>query len=77
MLTIIPSPTGCKQFSLQCIPLLELVSNSVDFDIMPLSSKELTNVLLDGHPEFTCSNESNYHTATLKFIKSTERFKRN
>ena len=34
----------CSWFSLQRIPLLELISKSADVNIMRLSSKELTNV---------------------------------
>ena len=36
----------CPRFSLQRRPLLQLVSNPADVDIMRLSSNELTNVLL-------------------------------
>ena len=36
-------------FSLQCRPLLQLVSNLADVDMMHLSSNELTNVLLYGY----------------------------
>ena len=65
------------RFSLQRRPLLELVSSSADLDIMRLSSKELTNVLLNGHSELTVVTNRTIIEATLKFIKSTGRFKRN
>ena len=59
----------CPRFSLQRRPLLKLVSSAADVDIMPLSSDELTNVLLDGgHPEFTVPMNRTIIEATLKFI---------
>ena len=67
----------CPRFSLQRRPLLKLVSNSADVDIMHLSSNELTDVLLDGHSEFTVVTNGTIVDATLKFIKGTGRFKRN
>ena len=67
----------CPRFSLQCRPLLELVSNLADVDMMRLSSNELTNDLLHGHSEFTVVTNRTIIEATLKFIKSTGRFKRN
>ena len=63
----------CPRFSLQCRFLLELVSKSADVDIMRLSSNELTNVLLNGHSEFTVVTNRTIIEATLKFIRSTER----
>ena len=53
------------------------LSNSADVDIMRLSSNELTNVLLYAHPEFTVLMNRTIIEATLKYIKSTGRFKRN
>ena len=67
----------CPRFSFQCRPLLELVSNLADVDMMRLSSNELTNDLLHGHSEFTVVTNRTIIEATLKFIKSTGRFKRN
>ena len=67
----------CQRFSLQRRPLLQLVSSSADVDIMRLSSNELTNVLLHGHPEFTVLMNRTIIEATLKYIKSTGRFERN
>ena len=67
----------CPRFSLQRRPFLELVSSSADVDIMRLSSNELTNVLLNGHSEFTVVTNRTIIEATLKFIKSTGHFKRN
>ena len=52
-------------------------SNSADVDFMRLSSNELTDVLSDGHPEFTVVMNRIIIEATLKYIKSTGRFKRN
>ena len=59
----------CPQFSLQRRPLLQLVSSSDDVDIMRLSSNELTNVLLDGHPEFTVPMNRNYHRSNTKIYQ--------
>ena len=67
----------CPRFSLQRRPLLQLVSNSADFDIMRLSFNKFTNVLLHGHPEFTVLMNRTIIKTTLKFIKSTRRFQRN
>ena len=67
----------CPRFSLQHRFLLESVSKSADVDIVRLSSIELTNVLLHSHPEFTVVMNRTIIEATLKFIKSTGRFKRN
>ena len=69
-------PLHCPRFSFQRRSLLQLVFNSADVDIMRLSSNELTNVLLDGHPEFTVLMNKSIIEATLKYIKSTRRFKR-
>ena len=49
----------------------------IDVDIMRLSSNELTNVLLHGYSEFTVLMNRTIIEATLKYIKSTGRFKRN
>ena len=43
----------CPRFSTQRRDFLDLVSRSIDVDIIRLSSKELTNLLLYGHPDFT------------------------
>ena len=67
----------CPRFSLQRRPLLQLASNSADVDIMRLSSNELTNVLLYGYSKFTVLMNRTIIEATLKYIKSTGRFKRN
>ena len=67
----------CPRFSLQRRPLLQLASNSADVDIMRLSSNELTNVLLYGYSKFTVLMNRTIIEATLKYIISTGRFKRN
>ena len=67
----------CPRFSLQCRPLLQLVSNLADVDILHLSSNELTNALSGGYPEFTVLMNRTIIEATLKYMKSTGRFKRN
>ena len=67
----------CPRFSAQRRLLLELVSKSADVDIMRLSSNELTSILLYGHSKFTVVMNRAIIEATLKFIKSTGRFKRN
>ena len=42
---------------------------------MRLSSKELSNLLLYGHPTFTPVTNRDIVESTIKFIKSTRRFK--
>ena len=43
----------CPRFAKQREDLLDLVSSLSDIEIMRLSSKELSNLLLYGHPNFT------------------------
>ena len=65
----------CPRFSSHRRDLLDLLSRSIDFDIMCLSSKELTTLLLYDHPNlFTITNRIIIE-GELRFIKSTGRFK--
>ena len=61
------------------LPYLTLVifSGEPNYMSMRLSSNELTNVLLYGYSEFTVLMNRTIIEATLKYIKSTGRFKRN
>ena len=43
----------CPRFATQCRDLLDLVSSLCNVEIMCLSSKQLSNLLLYGHPNFT------------------------
>ena len=66
----------CPRFSSQRRVLLDLVSKSVNFDILRLSSKELCNLLLYGHSKCTIITNRVIIEATLEYIKSTGRFKK-
>ena len=67
----------CPRFAAQREDLLDLVSGLSNIDIMRLSSKELSNLLLYGHPNFTLVTNRAIVESTIKFIKSTRRFKTN
>ena len=67
----------CPRFATQRGDLLDLVSGLSNIDIMRLSSKELSNLLLYGHPNFTLVTNRAIVESTIKFIKSTRRFKTN
>ena len=49
----------------------EISSRSIDFDIMRLSSKELTTLYLYGHPNLSTITNRIIIEGTLRFIKST------
>ena len=66
----------CPRFSSQRRVLLDLVSKSVNFDILRLSSKELCNLLLYGHSKCTIITNRVIIESTLEYIKSTGRFKK-
>ena len=66
----------CPRFSSQRRVLLDLVSKSVNFDIMRLSSKELCNSLLYGHSKCTIITNRVIIESTLEYIKSSRRFKK-
>ena len=66
----------CLRFTVQHIILLDLVSKPVDTSIMRLSSKELFNLLLYGHPTASVLNNPVITEATLQYIKSTGHFKK-
>ena len=65
----------CPCFSSHRRDLLDLLSRSIDFDIMRLSSKELTTLLLDGHLNLSTMTNGIIIEGTLRFIKSAWRFK--
>ena len=66
----------CPRFSSRQRVLLDLVSKSVKFDIMRLSSKELCNLLLYGHSKCTIITNRVIIELTLEYIKGTGRFKK-
>ena len=66
----------CPRFSSRRRVLLDLVSKSVNFDILRLSSKELCNLLLYGHSKCTIITNRVIIESTLEYIKSTGRFKK-
>ena len=66
----------CPRFSSQWRVLFDLVSKSANFDIMHLSSKELCNLLLYGHYKCTIITNRVITESTLKYIRSTGRFKK-
>ena len=66
----------CPRFSSRRRVLLDLVSKSVKFDIMRLSSKELCNLLLYGHSKCTIITNRVIIELTLEYIKGTGRFKK-
>ena len=66
----------CPRFSSQQRVLFDLVSKSVNFDIMCLSSKELCNLLLCGHSKCTIITNRVIIESTLEHLKSTGRFKK-
>ena len=61
----------CPGFATQCRDLLDLVSSLSDVEIMCLSSKELSNLLLYGDPNFMLVANHAAVKSTIKFIKST------
>ena len=65
------------RFATQPRDLVDLVSNSIlsDLKIMRLSSKELSNMLLYGHPDLSLVTNRAIIESTIKFIKSTGRSK--
>ena len=65
----------CPRFSPHRRGLLDLLSRSIDFDIMRLSSKESTTLLLYAHPDLSTITNRIIIEGTLRFIKSTGRFK--
>ena len=67
----------CPRFATQRVNLLDLVSGLSNIDIMRLSSKELSNLLLHGHPNFTLVTNRAIVKSTIKFVKSTRRFETN
>ena len=67
----------CSRFATQRRDLLDLVSSLSNVEIMRLSSKELSKLLLYGHPNFTPVINGAIVESTIKFIKSTRRFKTN
>ena len=67
----------CSRFATQRGDLLDLVSSLSNVEIMRLSSKELSDLLLYGHPNFTLVTNRAIVESTIKFIKSTRRFKTN
>ena len=67
----------CPRFATQRGDLLDLVSGLSNIDIMRLSSKELSSLLLYGHPNFTLVTNRAIVESTIKFVKSTRRFETN
>ena len=67
----------CSRFSSHRRDLLDLLSRSIDFDIMRMSSKVLTTLLLHGYPNRSTITDRLIieRTLRLRFIKSTGRFK--
>ena len=65
------------RFATQCGNLLDLASGLSNIDIMHLSSKELSNLLLYGHPNFTLVTNRAIVESTIKFVKSTRCFEMN
>ena len=61
----------CPRISFQWRVPLDLVSKSVNFDIMRLSSKELCSLLLYGHSKCTITTNCVIAESTLEYIKST------
>ena len=64
----------CPRFTVQRRILLDLVSKSVDVDIISSFSKELCNLLLYVYPTACVLNNCMIIEATLQNIKSTGRF---
>ena len=64
----------CPRFSSQRRVLLDLVSKSVNIDIMRLSSRELCNLLLYGHSDVNVLINRIIIESTLNYIKTTKRF---
>ena len=65
----------CPRFSSHRRDLLDLLSRLIDFDIMYLSSKELTTLLLYGNPNLSTITNRIIIEGTLRLIRSTGRFK--
>ena len=61
-----------KLFLMRC-----QINGLSNIDIMRLSSKELSNLLLYGHPNFTLVTNRAIVESTIKFVKSTRRFETN
>ena len=64
----------CPRFDTQRRDLLDLVSILSNVEIMRLSSKELSNLLIYGHPNFMLVTNRAIVESTIKFIKSTRCF---
>ena len=67
--------TGIEDNDLQR-DLLNLLSRSIDFDIMCIFSEELIPLLLNGHPHLSTITNRIITEGTLRFIESTGRFER-
>ena len=67
----------CPHFAMQHRYLHDLVSSLSNFEIMHLSSEELSNLLLFSHPNFMLVTYCAIVESTIKFIKSSRRFKTN
>ena len=65
----------CPRFSSHRRDLFDLLSRSIDFDIMCLSTKELTTLLLYDHHNLSTITNRIIIEGTLRFIKSTGCFK--
>ena len=68
---------NCPRFATQRRDLLDLVSSLPNVEIIRLPSKELSSLSLSGHPNFTLVTNRAIVESTIKFIKSTRRFKTN
>ena len=67
----------CLRFATQRRDLLDLVSSLSNLEITRLSSEVLSDLLLYSHPNFTLVTNRAIVESTIKFIKSTRRFKTN
>ena len=65
----------CPHFKTHCRKLLDQVSSLTNTDLIRLSSKELCDLLLYGHPDFTLVTNRAIVEATINFIKSSRRVK--
>ena len=65
----------CPRFSSQRRVLFDLVSKSVNIDIMRLSSRELCHLLLYGNSDINIVTNRAIIESTLSYIKNTKRFK--
>ena len=63
----------CRRFATQRRDLLDLVSSLSNVEIVRLSSKESSNLLLYGHPNFTLVTNRAIVESTVKFNKSAAR----